>query len=302
MRVILMHNPSAGTDDHSADWLCDEVRRAGHQLIDHVTTEATLARAMRAGCDLVAVAGGDGTVGLAAGALLGTGVPFTVLALGTANNIARTLGLDGDPAAQIARWGDAALAPFDVGVAEVDGIGARFLEAIGVGAFPEAIHEAEAGADPDDRDARLARDLEILRDRLARARPRPYAVTVDGADASGDYVLVEVLNVPAIGPQVVLAASDPGDGALDVVLAGERDRDRLVHRVDALLRGAAPALDVRTLRGTRITIAGDLHGHHRDGDHDLRRASEIDVAIAAGVLRVLIPPPGPRRGPGVTER
>jgi YegS/Rv2252/BmrU family lipid kinase len=48
-------------------------------------------------CDLVIVAGGDGTLSGAAPALVAAGKPLGVLPLGTANDLARTLGLPLDP-------------------------------------------------------------------------------------------------------------------------------------------------------------------------------------------------------------
>lgn len=57
----------------------DQVRRHRHQV------------------DLVIVGGGDGTLHLALQGLVGTGLPLGVLPLGTANNLARTLGVPADP-------------------------------------------------------------------------------------------------------------------------------------------------------------------------------------------------------------
>lgn len=48
--------------------------------------------------DLVAVGGGDGTLNGAAAALVERGRPFAILPLGTANDLARTLGIPPDPA------------------------------------------------------------------------------------------------------------------------------------------------------------------------------------------------------------
>ena len=64
-------------------------------------TEVSADIVRRAGeTDLVIVCGGDGTVGAAARGLLQTGLPLGVLPLGTANDLARTLGLPLDlPAA-----------------------------------------------------------------------------------------------------------------------------------------------------------------------------------------------------------
>jgi YegS/Rv2252/BmrU family lipid kinase len=48
---------------------------------------------VRSQIDRVVVAGGDGTLNAAVQGLVGTGLPLAVLPLGTANNLARTLGL-----------------------------------------------------------------------------------------------------------------------------------------------------------------------------------------------------------------
>ena len=57
--------------------------------------------------DLVVLGGGDGTMNAAAEALLDTQIPFAVLPLGTANDLARVLGIPTDPiaAAQVVLTG-----------------------------------------------------------------------------------------------------------------------------------------------------------------------------------------------------
>ena len=50
-------------------------------------------RAIEAGCDLIIVAGGDGTINEAANGMLHTGVPLAILPGGTANVLAREIGL-----------------------------------------------------------------------------------------------------------------------------------------------------------------------------------------------------------------
>ncbi|HET9680147.1 MAG TPA: diacylglycerol kinase family protein, partial [Gammaproteobacteria bacterium] len=46
--------------------------------------------------DCIIVGGGDGTINLAAGAVMRNGLPLAVLPLGTANDFARTLLIDDD--------------------------------------------------------------------------------------------------------------------------------------------------------------------------------------------------------------
>ena len=63
---------------------------------DPVADSPALTRlAIGAGADLVVAAGGDGTVRACAEALAGTGIPLAIVPLGTANLVARALGVPG---------------------------------------------------------------------------------------------------------------------------------------------------------------------------------------------------------------
>ncbi len=97
-------------------------------------------RAVAAGADLVVAAGGDGTVRACAEALAGTGIPLAIVPLGTANLVARALGVParGDRALEVAFGGRDQL--IDLG--RVTGVGGP-----GVGAEGGAGLEAGAGAE-----------------------------------------------------------------------------------------------------------------------------------------------------------
>ena len=63
---------------------------------------------------------------------------------------------------------------------------------------------------------------------------RRVRVRADGDDLSGNYVAVEVMNIAAIGPRIVLAPdANPGDKLLDLVLVRERDREALAAYIHA---------------------------------------------------------------------
>ena len=103
---VLVYNPAAGQRDRRAAMsaLIDRMRGKGLELVNaptqgpgHATelVKAFLAR----GVELVAVCGGDGTISEAARGLLGSDVPLAVLPGGTANVLARELGVPMDPSA-----------------------------------------------------------------------------------------------------------------------------------------------------------------------------------------------------------
>jgi diacylglycerol kinase family enzyme len=132
MRIALIYNPGSGRRVSLAS-LRELIEREGHELvrvIEHSSDNAPLADSP---AELVVAAGGDGTVARAVRAVSGRGVPLAVLPLGTANNIAFTLGLDGPLERLVRSWHDAPARPFDTGVLN-GGPGARpFVEGLGGG-------------------------------------------------------------------------------------------------------------------------------------------------------------------------
>jgi diacylglycerol kinase family enzyme len=70
---------------------------AGRTFADSAAADspALTRRAVAAGAGLVVAAGGDGTVRACAEALAGTGIPLAIVPLGTANLVARALGVPG---------------------------------------------------------------------------------------------------------------------------------------------------------------------------------------------------------------
>ena len=273
MRVILLHNPTAGNQRHDADELAALIEDAGHHVVKVVSRKEELADALREGCDLVAVAGGDGTVGRAASIVTGTPVPLAILPAGTANNLANTLGLHGELSALVADWTRSEARGFDAAVAAWGGGEHQrcpFYEAFGLGAFPTAMAEADRldqEAPLDDVAATLRRDRVLLREAAATAPVRDYRIAIDGDDHSGAYLLVEAMLIPSIGPNVALAPGiDPHDGLFDVVLVPERQRAQLVAVLDELVRGAPVQWRLDHRRGRHLVIEVDEGSFHADGD------------------------------------
>src|SRR4030095_6129115 len=129
MRVLLIHNPKAGDRKHSRKQLMSSLRKQGLQAFYQSIRERGWKQVFKKPVDLVIAAGGDGTVHKTAWQIMESGIPLAILPLGTANNLARSLGFSGsvDEILQSLHCGKSH--PFDVGVAsngsEID----CFLEA-----------------------------------------------------------------------------------------------------------------------------------------------------------------------------
>jgi diacylglycerol kinase (ATP) len=254
VRVTLIHNPGAGDDDHSGDALCALLAEAGHEVRYQSVKETDWRAALEHPSDLVVAAGGDGTVRkvFKEPALRHSAV--TLLPLGSANNIARTLGFaDEDVGRLVDGWRDARRRPFDVGLVSAPWGEARFVESFGGGIFADTLARAE---DDPDGEEKLELGLRLLRDVLEDASSAHWRLDMDGVELAGEWLGVEVMNVRETGPNVPLALdADPSDGLFDVVCIRSSDRPALAAYVDARILGnrpGAPRLPAR--RGASVTL------------------------------------------------
>lgn len=229
MRVAVVHTPEAGDEDIGGRELREAVDRAGHDLdyrrIDDPGWDHDLGRSH----DLVVAAGGDGTVRQVFAAVAPSSCPASIVALGTANNVARTLGIPVDePLAWVAGWSDAAMRPFDVPTITTKTTSMPVIESVGAGLFTRLLAAAEReGGDEDVNDDEVWERFQRV---VADAPAEHWTLELDGRHESGAYLGVQVMNIREVGSRVALAPdADPGDGALDVVLIGPDDRDALVR-------------------------------------------------------------------------
>jgi diacylglycerol kinase (ATP) len=262
---------------------------AGFQ-VRYQSSKKNWRKALQRDSELVMVAGGDGTVAKVLKELAGSERVVAVLPIGTANNIARTLGIVGDAREIAGGWKSAQPQPFDVGVVAAGKARHLFVEAAGGGIFADVMTEAEK----EESDAHILgndtdRALLLLRRVIERAEARDWSITVDGNDASGSYLAVELMNIRYAGASVQIAPNaDTADGMLDVVLIEPSCRDELLRYVDDRLghhHVTLPAL--ATMRGREVTLK--VKGRQmRLDDVALEDAgADWQVSVKPGALRIL---------------
>jgi len=301
MRVVVVHNSKAGEKRYDRDALVSLIRRAGHEATYFPLKDAAWVSAIHAVADVVAAAGGDGTVEEVAGAVRGRQLPIAVLPLGTANNISRALGQADVPLEDlVAGWAGAQRQPFDIGVARGPWGARLFLEGVGAGLMADGMAEIKQGR------AGSIRELEDANSRMAAARglfqrlqvtipAMRLDLSVDGRDLSGEYLLVEVLNFGTAGPNLCLASgAGPSDGLLDVVLVDEQHRRDLAAHLSTSPSDPArpPALPVYQARHVTLSCERcNLHlddqvwtEHRAGGDPIL-----VDLTVEPKALTFLAP-------------
>jgi diacylglycerol kinase family enzyme len=259
MRVLLVYNRDAGDGNADCDGARGAIEAGGHSLRAASCMEPGCEALLAQPADLVVVCGGDGTVGRVAKALAGRDVPLMALAAGTANNIALTLGvLEASLEEHLRAWTAGRRVRVDVGEATGPWGTERLIEGFGCGLFASSIRDADRSmeeAPPDESAQRLARALQILKERVGAFPTTRVDATLDGRDVSGDYIVFEAMNTRFVGPNLYLApGAEPGDGQLDLVLVGEDERETLKEHLASWQRGALQPPPLRSMRGRELRM------------------------------------------------
>jgi diacylglycerol kinase (ATP) len=246
--------------------------------------EALARAAVGEGRPYVAAVGGDGTAAEVAAGLAGTAVPMAVVPTGAGCDIARGLGLSGDPRLALESLLDGELAVADLDAGRMDGT--LFLTVAGVG------FDAEVAAE----DARTRRPgvtgtwpyLLAIFKVLARYRPTPLLLRLDGQEIGGRFLLVAVCNTQHYaGGMWIAPTADPQDGLLDVVAVGDLtvpETLRLLPKVYSGRHRGHPKIAFYRARTIEIESPEPIAAH-RGGE--LAQGTPIRIEVVPSALRVL---------------
>jgi diacylglycerol kinase (ATP) len=298
--VQLFHNPTAGDEEHSKKKLTRAIESHGFECRYSSTKEKGWEE-LEPEAEFIVLAGGDGTVRKVAAQLLNRKLlekkyPIALLPLGTANNVARTLGLNGNAEELGESWWKGKTKDFDIGIIHGLDEPAFFLESFGYGLFPRLMKEIkgrkeeleEKNLSPEEE---LQLVLEVLHDLIQEYEPKEFKLEIDGEDHSGQYLLVEIMNTRSIGPTLELAPkADPGDGFFEVVMITEKQRTILLEYLQKKRKGSKAPFACPTLKAQKITITCEgVHAHMDDAYLKLEKSLEIKIEIQKGVLDFIIP-------------
>jgi len=260
MRILLVHNPKAGSEGHEGEDFIKALKKTGHRAIYQSSKEKGIAKALKKNVDLVLVAGGDGTVSKVARRLvaMNSEVPLAVLPLGTANNFARSLGFCLSAKELIEQLNDGRCDTFDVGLARGPWGKRYFFEGAGAGLFADYLRAPKKDGKKDEPKSKaeaMRRHVKELRRRLRTYRACQWEIEVDGSDLSGRYLLWHAMNIRSVGPVLTLAAgAKTNDETFDFVGAREEDRALLLDYFDARIGGKRRKFPVRAKRFTKMWL------------------------------------------------
>lgn len=236
--VRLVVNPAAG---HGAGRRqLAELRAAGKELGLDLAVWMTeypghamelAAKAVEEGARRVVVMGGDGTVGEVAGRLVQSGSALGIVAVGTGNDVARSLGLPlNNPRRALEIICSGKVTEIDVGVS-----GSRhFLSVFGAG-FPV---EVAAAANKIRKLKGSSVFILAICNSLRRMKPFRSQIKLDNQVLEGSFTSLLVQNTPYTGGGLLIAPmAQLDDGSLDVITVGQIGKAELLMNLPRLYRG-----------------------------------------------------------------
>lgn len=293
MRALVVHNPTAGDGTLSAETLCAAIEISGYVPLYHSLVEADFLKALDEPVDLIVAAGGDGTAGKVLRHMPDRSIPAAIVPSGTANNIARSLGITDAPERYARHLANAPKARLDMGLAAGPWGRLRFVEGMGFGAFAGALRREANSFDSEDMSsikARLKAGRRTLRKSILEAAAEGFEIEIDGEMLSGDFLFVEVMNIGCTGPGLMLSPeARSGDQLLDVVYLPAEGREAMLAWLDGGCEEAS--MPVWRLRGQSIVVKTEGGALRRDDNVwlDPLHPSMVRMEIEPEGLQILVP-------------
>ncbi len=298
--ILLLVNPVAGGKPGSGPGLSDDPALLTADALGAALVERGLEvshRELAEGDDLaelaahaadtghdVVVAGGDGTVSVAATAMVGhSEATLGILAMGSFNNVARNFGIPVtlDEALDVIARGS--VSAMDAGWVVRDGDDGRpFFEAAGVGLDAVGFLAVELA---ERRGLWRAARLLI---RGLRMRKTPMRITIDGVTYRTGSPAVIVSNGPYHGMGFAIGTeADPADGSLEIsVFHGMSRWEVMRHFLAVARRRSQREPRLGTHHGARVTVEGVRRALPAHADGVSVGFTPVTFEVRPGALRV----------------
>jgi diacylglycerol kinase (ATP) len=290
LRATLIHNDKAGDACHRRADILDMLTRAGYAVACFRAKRDEIEIALDQPADVIVVAGGDGTVAKVAAKARPDGCPIAVLPFGTANNIAKSLGIWPHQLEEfVESWRRCEIRPFyPIGAVGPWGR-RRIIEGLGFGAVEEAIADLPKRTGLDKARRHYAGSM-------LSAAPEILELRINGERIVGGFPAFEITTIPLVGPNLLIAAAaDPSDRKFEICFIGDSNDQRatLARWLEAPDGCGAP-MSVRMAehaqvvgRFRRIRLDGDVWSAKADPEDNMQ---PIILATEPEPLPFLVPP------------
>lgn len=285
--ALLIVNPHSRRGADAAGLVADALERAGVPVLRRDCADAGklpgLIREMAGEVGRVVIGGGDGTMNAAAPGLVGTGLPFGIIPLGTANDLARTLDIPPDPAAAAQVIAAGRLRRIDLG--EVNGHLFFNVASIGFGVdLTRALTR-----DSKRRWGALGYVVAGLR-ALGRLRPFSVEIIEGGTTHRSRTVHVAVGNGRHYGGGMTMSEdASIDDGRLDLYSLEVESLWRLLLLAPALRSGRHHAwAEIRTLSGDEFELR-TRRPRSVNTDGEITTRTPARFRVLRGALEMYVP-------------
>jgi diacylglycerol kinase (ATP) len=297
-RALLIANPGSGKAS-SRTALIEEI--TGHLQAEGVKVDVAIAkpkeeaipiarRAVKAGYGTVIALGGDDTVEAIMRAVSGSKTRLGIISAGTANNVAKSLGIPEDHKEACALIATGKTRKLDMGQIQVrNGKKHLFFEVAAIGIL--------AALSPAAKHIRKG-DLSKIRDAVITlfshvTKPRVTLSMDGGSRITVATMMVTIANVPLIGPNFLVAPdASMDDGLLDISIYPDFTKSELTAYFGKVMnQGHVGDGSIQRYRSSRLKIKSRPKLEVMADGVMLGRGS-VKIKVLAGALRVIAPKPG----------
>ncbi|MXV15351.1 diacylglycerol/lipid kinase family protein [Hufsiella ginkgonis] len=286
--VHFIINPVSGKEEPILSWIskvfCDTRIRWDVSVTRKDLTAGDIAKDLIGKTDLVIVYGGDGSVTETAAALQGTGTPMAIVPGGTANVMAKELGIPQDSveALELLIGKSHTLKGVDMGSVN----GKPFLLRVNLGIMADMVLEADRKLK--DRLGQLAYGITAVKS-IAGAEAIGYELEIDGKICREEGVSLTVTNSGnvGIGDYDLQPGISITDGLLDIILLKNAGLGSILKAAgSALLQQPTDAVKHWKCRQVIISLQKKQRFICDDREES---GKKIDIRVVPAAVKILVP-------------
>jgi diacylglycerol kinase (ATP) len=286
--IFFIVNPAAGKDEPIEEKINEVFADSGLRQTIHVLKEkddvTKIVHSASKLADLIAVYGGDGSITLAATALINSETPLAIIPGGTANVLSKELDIPQDTIAALTliKEGKYQIRSIDTGLVN----GRPFLLRVNLGIMAEMI--TETNPDLKDKIGQLAYGVATVKS-IMDAEPVSYQLNIDGKTVKAAGVSLTITNSGnmGVGDLQMQPGISVSDGLLDIILLKDAGIISIVKAAGAaLLEKKTDAVEHWTCK--EVTVKLPEEQSYLCDDYEVT-ASELRVKIIPSSLKVVVP-------------